>query len=722
MRDFAFQADPAAAPRSFSSTRYILLFVLAISFLVPSAFLFAYGFYDYQRRISEANDIVDRIAQVAEEQALKVLDLNGEISGRIVDMLGDGDDLTIRDSEDTIHKSLIVIGGAFPQVAGISVFGVKGDLLATSRYFPAPPVSIRDRDDFKQAEAIRPEVYFSLPLRGKVAQTDVFTTSIGRSGYDGKFLGVVSIALRREYFNSFYRALTNDAAAVNVALYRKDGGILVRYPDTQPAAAAAASNTAFTQALKNNELYGHLQMTSSVDKLERIVAFRRVGDYPIYVVSGISSAAIASQWRDHLVFITLITALPSAGIWLLVMFSLRQLKAEKTAWDKWQMETSRRESAEASTRQLQRVSALSNLVASIAHEFNNLLMVVSTNSALARKKEFMNVEKEVVAVERAGVGAESLARRLMSVARKQPLKLESIDLFSWLSSAKSLVATALGERVRVSIEVSPNVWPIFVDKTELESAVINIAMNAKDALPDGGRFVIRCQNSQLPARNDLLPAGDYISIACTDNGSGMSDDVLSRAFEPLFTTKAQGARLGLGLAQVLSATEQAGGTARVDSIRGKGTTVRLYFPRHLVQPVAVKETAAVVPLPTLRMSTSVLLVEDNEEVAAGVSAVLEMMGCKVRHEVTADRAMDLLNTGATFDLILSDIQMPGAMNGIDLAEHVLKTWPSENVTLMTGYADEIERATHAGVKILAKPFDLAELEKLVAESRSDQVT
>lgn len=112
------------------------------------------------------------------------------------------------------------------------------------------------------------------------------------------------------------------------------------------------------------------------------------------------------------------------------MFSLRQLKAEKIAWDKWQMETSRRESAEASTRQLQRVSALSNLVASIAHEFNNLLMVVSTNSALARKKEFMNVEKEVVAVERAGVGAESLARRLMSVARKQPLKLESVDLFS----------------------------------------------------------------------------------------------------------------------------------------------------------------------------------------------------------------------------------------------------------------------------------------------------
>ncbi|OTP76261.1 PAS/PAC domain [Caballeronia sordidicola] len=701
--------------RSFLATRRILYAALAISTVVPLVLVTSYGYYDYHRRFADANDLVDRNSRVADEQALKVVDLNREMGARIVELLGEGDDMTLKDSEDVIHRQLETIGGAFAQVAAISVIGKNGALLASSKHYPVPSISIEDREDFVAARNIRPEPYFSLPVLSKISKTDVFTTNMGRSSYDGTFLGIVSIALKREYFESFYNELANDDAAVTIALYRQEGGVLVQYPDTKPTPLGTASDSALTTALQHNAPFGQLQVVSSVDGLERVVAFRRVGDYPLYVASGYETQAITSQWRAHFIFVLLLTALPCAGIWLLVGFSLCRLEAEKKAWNSWQAEAIRREQAEASARQLQRMGALGNLVAGIAHEFNNLLMVVSTNVALATSKRFTHIEKEVRAVERAALGAEPLARRLMSVTRKQPLKLETVTLSTWFPAAKNLIAAALGGRVHLTLSIPRDIWNVCVDKTELESAIVNIAVNAKDAMPHGGRFIVRCQNSQLSANNSLPLDGDYVSIFCSDNGVGMNADVLRRAFEPLFTTKAQTAGTGLGLAQVLAAAEQAGGTARIESLVGKGTTVRLYLPRHhaksSAQPlVHMPDTEKVM------RDTSVLLVEDNAEVAAGVLAVLEMLGCTVRHEVTADDAVAILNGGMTFDLILSDIQMPGMMNGIDLAEHVRSTWPARKIALMTGYADEIDRAQHAGVKILAKPFDLDELETLVAES------
>jgi CheY-like chemotaxis protein len=211
----------------------------------------------------------------------------------------------------------------------------------------------------------------------------------------------------------------------------------------------------------------------------------------------------------------------------------------------------------------------------------------------------------------------------------------------------------------------------------------------------------------------LLPDGEYVLISCTDDGEGMPEAVARRAFEPLFTTKLRGSGTGLGLAQVLSMCEQAGGTAKIDSVPGSGTTVRLYLPRHR------ERTAAAADVETLRRPVPtpagvVLLVEDNEDVAAGVAAVLETFGCEVRHEPTADQALDVLSGGERFELVLSDIQMPGKLNGIDLAEKVRSAWPSQKIALMTGYADELERARRLGVAILAKPFNIDELHALVA--------
>jgi CheY-like chemotaxis protein len=260
----------------------------------------------------------------------------------------------------------------------------------------------------------------------------------------------------------------------------------------------------------------------------------------------------------------------------------------------------------------------------------------------------------------------------------------------------------------------PDLWHVFADATELEFAIINVAVNARDAMPLGGRFVIRGQNVRLTASDTSLPDGEYVVVSLTDDGEGMPESVLKRAFEPLFTTKVSGAGTGLGLAQVLAACEQAGGTARIDSVPGRGTTVRLYLPRYQGEQVPARPVAPAAPATTTATQGVVLLVEDNEEVAEGVAAVLEVFGCKVRHELTADAALDALNAGGTFDLVLSDIQMPGRLSGIDLAERIQQQWPAQRIALMTGYADELERARHLGVPILAKPFDIDELRELVA--------
>ena len=699
--------------RNFAATRRILLVVLAASILFPLACLVGYGYLDYQRRIADSDDMIDRLARVSDEQAVKVLDLNQQISARILELLGGDDDAAIRAHEAELHQRLRVIGGDFPQVAAIAVFGADGKLLVNSRAYPVPAISNATRDDFVRAKAIRPEAYFSLPMYGPVSQTDVFNTTLGRSAADGRFLGVVSIALRSDYFSRFYADLTGGDPSLALGLYRQDGQLLVRYPGWPPGTEPLA-HTPFTNALRDKELFGHVRMTSSVDGVERLLAFRRIGDYPLYVMSAYATNAIFQQWWRHFVLIAAITVLPCIAVWLLVFFSLRQLETERLAWERWQGEVAMRLSAEASTRQLQRMGALGNLVANIAHDFNNLLMVVSANMQLARHKHFNHVEPEVMAVERATATAEALTRRLLSVARKQPLKQEPIDLAKWLPGAGTLIDAAVGDKVQVSVSVVVDSWRVLADPTELEFALMNLAVNARDAMPRGGRFVIRCQNTRLVSSDTLLPDGEYVLISCSDDGEGMSEAVARRAFEPLFTTKLQGSGTGLGLAQVLALCEQSGGTAKIDSVPGSGTTVRLYLPRYR----ETRAVAGVVDEAALDARSAsqgmVLLVEDNEDVAAGIAAVLETFGCEVHHEATADRALDVLSAGETFELVLSDVQMPGKLSGVDLAERVRLSWPKQKIVLMTGYADELERARHIGVAILAKPFNIDELHALVS--------
>jgi len=208
---------------------------------------------------------------------------------------------------------------------------------------------------------------------------------------------------------------------------------------------------------------------------------------------------------------------------------------------------------------------------------------------------------------------------------------------------------SLSDRISLHIDAPESTWSIYVDPSELQSALINLAVNAKDAMPHGGKFVVRCENSIVETGSGNLKPGEYVLVSCSDTGVGMAPTVVQRAFEPLYTTKAANAGTGLGLAQVIAMCEQAGGTARIESIVGEGTTVSLILPRSTESVGTNPVASPLAPAPTTApVKGSILLVEDNEEVAAGLSAVLEVFGWHSRHELTGDAALSLLEDGATF--------------------------------------------------------------------------
>ncbi|CAD6561260.1 ATP-binding protein [Paraburkholderia sabiae] len=432
------------------------------------------------------------------------------------------------------------------------------------------------------------------------------------------------------------------------------------------------------------------------------------------MAAGFPVGQILYGWLRHFSLIAALVSVPCAAIWALLGFSLRQLSTEERARQKWRSETVRRLKVEASGRHLQRMGALGNLVANVAHEFNNHLMAVKSNLDLATRKGFHDVGAEVKAVARTTRSVEALVRTLMGATRKHPLKATHVDLKTTLPALHPIIRATIGDAVAVSIEVTPDIWSVRCDPSELELAMINLALNARDAMPRGGRFLIRAHNVQVASEVVGVTAGDYVLVTASDEGVGMSPEIADRAFEPLFTTKSNSTAVGLGLTQILTFCELSGGAAKITSSPGTGTTIRMYLPKSAVSAGPAADSVRPAPPVTDAVAGPVLLVEDNHEVAAGLTAVLEMMGHNVIHMENADDAREAMISGECYKIVLSDVQMPGKMNGIDLVEWMKSNRPRQVVALMTGYADELERARSTGVPIFAKPFDAEELTALMS--------
>ncbi|MDB5899195.1 MAG: putative histidine kinase, hybrid [Ramlibacter sp.] len=345
--------------------------------------------------------------------------------------------------------------------------------------------------------------------------------------------------------------------------------------------------------------------------------------------------------------------------------------------------------------QSQRLEALGQLTGGVAHDFNNLLMVVSNYAYLLRARDPRLADNaEIAGIQRAVAAGAKLTRQLLAFARRQPVRPEPVRLQERLPELVSLLKASLGAKVTVTCEVAEDTFPVRVDPAEFELALINLAVNARDAMPDGGKLRVSAGN-----RDD-----GTVQVTVADTGKGIPPEVLPRVFEPFFTTKPVGHGTGLGLSQVFGFAQQAGGAARIESSTGAGTTIVLVLPALRHDQAAERGGNGEASDGAVAVARgTVLLVEDNKELAAVTALVLREAGYVIVQAESGDAARALLEQRAAIDVVLSDVRMPGEMDGIALAQWLRRNRADLPVILMTGYTEELEQARQLGLEVLPKP-------------------
>jgi signal transduction histidine kinase len=380
-------------------------------------------------------------------------------------------------------------------------------------------------------------------------------------------------------------------------------------------------------------------------------------------------------------------------------------------------EISEREKTEGMLRQAQRLEAVGQLTSGVAHDFNNLLTVVLGNLRfLERDIEDPAARRRLGLIRSAAERGARLTAQLLAFSRRQVLEPTAIDLNGTIADMHDLVAGTMGVGVALKFDLADDLWMARADPTQIELVILNLALNARDAMPDGGSLTVTTENVVLggPAGPEAPPAGDYVAVTVTDTGSGMPAEIRARAFEPFFTTKDPGKGSGLGLAQVFGFAKQSDGGVRLDTEPGKGTALTVYLPR---------ETAAVIPAQAPANETveasapagAVVLVADDDSAVREVTAgTLAQLGYRVLEAASGREALSKLEgPGGSVDLMLLDFAMPG-MNGVEAAAEARRIHPDLPIIFLTGFADHEVLARFEHEETIQKPFEEAELGRKVA--------
>jgi signal transduction histidine kinase len=379
-------------------------------------------------------------------------------------------------------------------------------------------------------------------------------------------------------------------------------------------------------------------------------------------------------------------------------------------------EVAERTLAQEQLRQSQKMEAIGQLTGGIAHDFNNMLAVVIGALNLMQRRldrGDTNVKSYIEAATEGANRASSLTARLLAFSRQQPLEPASLDANKLVASMTDLLTRTLGEHIRIETVLASGLWRCFVDHVQLESALLNLAVNARDAMPDGGKLTIDTANATVDAalaRDYAVPEGQYVMIAVTDSGVGMSQDVMAQAFEPFFSTKGVGKGTGLGLSQVFGFVRQSGGHVKLYSEIGVGTTAKLYMPRY-TGPDAARERQESRAMALGDGSEVVLVVEDEERVRAYSIDALKELGYKVLAAEGPLQALAMIERGQEIDLLFTDIVMPD-MTGRQLADRALQIKPKLKVLYTTGYTRNAvvhNGVLDAGTAFLQKPFTVDQL-------------
>ncbi|HVL56602.1 MAG TPA: ATP-binding protein [Burkholderiaceae bacterium] len=689
---------------------------IATAAVLPTLFFGAVAWTRYHAAWQDAQAQTERAASIAHQHVERVIETNAVITRKILELLGDRSDDEIRAAERDLHEKLRTTGAELEQVQSIWVWDAHGRPLASNRFYPVPDsLSVADRGYFQWHRDARGGFYVSRPLIGRTTGEAFFDITHRRESSDGRFLGVISVSLRPSYFVEFYRDVAADSA-VTLLLFRKDGSVLVRWPDPTGGRTVLLPDGVLMQALQTRQSRLTVHGLSGIDHQDRLASLRVLERFPVVVSASLAGNAILAQWYRDLLLLA-VFAFPTAfGLVYVSWVAMRRTRRELHAVQRLKEESAQRERAEQALRQAQKLEALGRLSGGVAHDFNNLLMVVNNNlHLLSRLHPDTAGSAQLGAIDRAVQNGVRLTRQLLAFSRHQALHAETVDLSARIASLLDLLRTTLGPGIHVAAQIDDAVPPVLVDAAELELAMLNLAINARDAISGTGEFRIHVRVA-AHGEVDTLTGGPFVAVDVSDTGRGIEPELLEKVFEPFFTTKGPNLGTGLGLSQVYGLCAQMGGTARIASELGVGTTVTLLLPAAPVRTEAVAAQAADPPIEPL--CGSVLLVEDNAAVAAATEPLLAELGCEVRHAPNGEQALALIEAAPDqFDYVLSDVVMPGALNGIDLALQLRARHPRIAVVLMTGYAAEIQRAIDADLRVLTKPFSPAAMSVALAAAR-----
>src|SRR6266852_4695356 len=582
-----------SAPRSTAAFGAIrtLRILLVGTIIVPLLLAAIGGYFSYQASYHAAAAALAEAVAVAQENTTKILDTHTLVAARIDDLLTGVTDPQLRAQEKTLHERIARQIEGLRQIAAAWVIGANGRELVSARVFPVNrDLDHSGREDFRTLRDARlPTFIWALRARslGRGDFQPYFTVSQRRQAPDDSFRGIIVVAVSGAYVASFYNSLLGGSAQYAASVLLEDGKSLARYPESAELPTSRQQDELLASAIAGKATAGVISGGRPFSREGRLVAYERLANYPVYVTIERTRASIVREWLENMAGYAAIGVPAAIGLMLLSLLALRRTRREQMALAAARDATAERAAIEAQLYQAQKMEAVGLLTAGIAHDFNNLLMIVSGNITLleadldtddARRQRF--IASALSGCERAS----ELSKRLLSFVRREPVDPQSVDINEVIARTSDLAWHSLGDRIATTSRLSDDLWPVFVDPNQLETALLNLALNARDAMEGGGRLTVETANRRVEeASADTHPGiapGDYVAISIGATGSGMPPEVRDKAFDPFFTTKEAGKGTGLGLSQVNGFVTRFGGRCIIDSEPGRGTTVKLYLPRY----------------------------------------------------------------------------------------------------------------------------------------------
>ncbi|MCW1839245.1 ATP-binding protein [Prosthecomicrobium hirschii] len=709
-----------ASGRSMALGRWAFGIATVGSLLVPVAFLAGFAVLSYFERVRSARETVLSQLMLIEEHVARIFG-TFELIRAYVDEATDG--LTndqIRLQERRMHLKLQRFSRDYPQVQDIWVLDESGRPLISANVFPLPAnLDLSDREYF-QVQVKHDKPFLSDLLSGRVQDVKFFQLSHRRVRDNGSFAGVTAISVQPDYFYSYFRKFSNSGIN-HVTLWRDDGTVLVRFPELPNVKSPEARLERFLNTIAKKPDWDVIAGRGVFENVPRTIGYHKVAGYPLYVTVSIDDARVWQAWREAMLWPLLIGIAGALGLFAMTCIASRfaesESKARRALEDEQlireQMEEERHAIEEA-LYQAQKMEAVARLTAGVAHDFNNILMIVRGSAEALRRRatEPARSGRLIDAIVAGAERGQTLTRQLLAFSRPSAAHAATIHLQDQAADMKRLMVQSTRTDIDVEVEMARDLGPVRIDRNVFEVALINLAVNARDAMPAGGRLILSARN--VAADDASLPLiGEAVAITIRDTGSGIAPDHLGKVFEPFFTTKGHGKGRGLGLSQVYGFARNAGGAVTIESTLGRGTSITLWLPR-----VETAVQASVEPgdpaAKADRPCHAVLLVEDNPGVAASVMGMFKGLGYAADWVADAERAAAALASNS-YELVLCDVVMPG-QSGFDLAEGLARSRPDLPVILMTGYSEMLEQAAPAGIEVLWKPFSEAALGDAIARA------